>query len=167
MRNKSERVLKLLERGPLLREERDRARKLSRGIQGFGRFDRISSAPVDSGERRTLPESYRRSNSLLAEPAGKMDQKENASPSGESQSGRRPEAKAKPFFPGKENDVGKIMLNSKERGISGRGAPREESRPLLRHRGGGGGPVAEPRRGDHPFSFVENHGTESLILGQT
>ncbi|CAA7398119.1 unnamed protein product [Spirodela intermedia] len=167
VRNKSERVLKLLEKGPLLREERDRARKLSRGIQGFGRFDRISSAPIDSSEWRMPPESCRRSNSLLVEPAGKIDQKENANPSAEAQIGKRPEAKAKPFFPGKENDVGKIILNgSKESAISGRGAPLEESRPLLRHRGGGG--VAEPRRGDHPFSFVENHrGTESLIFGQT
>ncbi|CAA6661748.1 unnamed protein product [Spirodela intermedia] len=107
VRNKSERVLKLLEKGPLLREERDRARKLSRGIQGFGRFDRISSAPIDSSEWRMPPESCRRSNSLLVEPAGKIDQKENANPSAEAQIGKRPEAKAKPFFPGKENDVGR------------------------------------------------------------
>ncbi|KAF7805459.1 epsin-3-like [Senna tora] len=38
VRKKAERVLKLLEEGTLLKEERDRARKLSRGIQGFGSF---------------------------------------------------------------------------------------------------------------------------------
>ncbi|KAK4441111.1 Clathrin interactor EPSIN 1 [Sesamum alatum] len=38
VRKKSERILKLLEKGPLLREERDKARKISRGIQGFGSF---------------------------------------------------------------------------------------------------------------------------------
>lgn len=38
VRKKSERILKLLEKGPLLREERDKARKVSRGIQGFGSF---------------------------------------------------------------------------------------------------------------------------------
>ncbi|KAI4373470.1 hypothetical protein MLD38_011592 [Melastoma candidum] len=38
VRKKTERVLKLLEKGPLLREERDRSRKLMRGIQGFGSF---------------------------------------------------------------------------------------------------------------------------------
>ncbi|KAL0436562.1 UNVERIFIED_CONTAM: Clathrin interactor EPSIN 1 [Sesamum radiatum] len=35
---KCERILKLLEKGPDLKEERDRARKVSRGIQGFGSF---------------------------------------------------------------------------------------------------------------------------------
>lgn len=38
VRKKSERILKLLEKGPLLLEERERARKLTRGIQGFGSF---------------------------------------------------------------------------------------------------------------------------------
>ncbi|XP_020252252.1 clathrin interactor EPSIN 1-like [Asparagus officinalis] len=38
VRKKSERVLKLLEKGPLLKEERDRARKVARGIEGFGSF---------------------------------------------------------------------------------------------------------------------------------
>ncbi|KAF9590909.1 hypothetical protein IFM89_000165 [Coptis chinensis] len=38
VRKKSERVQKLLERGPLLKEERDRSRKISRGIEGFGSF---------------------------------------------------------------------------------------------------------------------------------
>ncbi|XP_059660736.1 ENTH domain-containing protein C794.11c-like [Cornus florida] len=47
VRNKSERILKLLERGSLLKEERDRARKLTRGIEGFGSFcQRTSSAQV-------------------------------------------------------------------------------------------------------------------------
>lgn len=38
VRKKSERILKLLEKGPLLKEERDKARKISRGIEGFGSF---------------------------------------------------------------------------------------------------------------------------------
>ncbi|KAL8501718.1 hypothetical protein ACS0TY_021005 [Phlomoides rotata] len=42
---KSERVLKLLEKGPLLKEERDKCRKISRGIEGFGSFcNRTSSS---------------------------------------------------------------------------------------------------------------------------
>lgn len=45
LRKKSQRVQKLLERGEALKEERQRARKLSRGIQGFGSFcDRSSSS---------------------------------------------------------------------------------------------------------------------------
>ncbi|KAL2899001.1 UPF0759 protein YecE [Bienertia sinuspersici] len=37
VRKKSERVLKLLEKGPLLKEEREHARKLTKEIKGFGR----------------------------------------------------------------------------------------------------------------------------------
>ncbi|KAJ7980865.1 ENTH/VHS family protein [Quillaja saponaria] len=45
VRKKSERILKLLGKGHVLQEERDRARKLTRGIQGFGSFcQRPSSA---------------------------------------------------------------------------------------------------------------------------
>ncbi|XP_057484103.1 uncharacterized protein LOC130770626 [Actinidia eriantha] len=43
VRKKSERILKLLEKGPLLKEERDRSRKLTRGIEGFGSFCNRSS----------------------------------------------------------------------------------------------------------------------------
>ncbi|RRT64003.1 hypothetical protein B296_00039149 [Ensete ventricosum] len=38
-REKTVRVLKLLEKGPHLKEERERARKISHGIQGFGSFN--------------------------------------------------------------------------------------------------------------------------------
>lgn len=44
VRKKSERVLKLLQKGPLLKEERNRARKLTRGIKGFGSFTQKSSS---------------------------------------------------------------------------------------------------------------------------
>ncbi|KAG6432889.1 hypothetical protein SASPL_104479 [Salvia splendens] len=38
VRRKCDRILRLLEKGPLLKEERDKARKISRGIEGFGSF---------------------------------------------------------------------------------------------------------------------------------
>ena len=38
MRKKTERVLKLLEKGPLLDEAREQARKVTREIKGFGSF---------------------------------------------------------------------------------------------------------------------------------
>ncbi|XP_031283322.1 ENTH domain-containing protein C794.11c-like [Pistacia vera] len=44
VRKKAERILKLLGKGTLLKEERDRTRKLTRGIQGFGSFCQRSSA---------------------------------------------------------------------------------------------------------------------------
>lgn len=62
VRKKSERIQKLLQKGPLLKEERDRARKLSRGIQGFGSFCQRSSST--QGVLRETPfETYGRSNS--------------------------------------------------------------------------------------------------------
>lgn len=46
VRKKSERLLELLEKRPVLKEERHRARKLTREIKGFGSFtNRISSEP--------------------------------------------------------------------------------------------------------------------------
>lgn len=70
VKSKSERVLKLLERGPFLEEERERARKIAREIKGFGSFNLSSSAshavsqpqPGDDGSR-----GYGRSNSQYEE----------------------------------------------------------------------------------------------------
>lgn len=62
VRKKSERILKLLQKGPLLKEERDRARKLSRGIQGFGSFCQRSSSSQGI-LRETSFETYGRCNS--------------------------------------------------------------------------------------------------------
>ncbi|KAF9675341.1 hypothetical protein SADUNF_Sadunf09G0022100 [Salix dunnii] len=44
VRKKSERILNLLEEGPLLKKERERARRVTRGIQGFGSFCHSSSS---------------------------------------------------------------------------------------------------------------------------
>ncbi|CAO2182386.1 unnamed protein product [Urochloa humidicola] len=43
VKGKSERVLRLLERGPFLEEERERARKIAREIKGFGSFNLATS----------------------------------------------------------------------------------------------------------------------------
>ncbi|KAM1276982.1 hypothetical protein ACFX13_030136 [Malus domestica] len=61
LRKKSGRILKLLEKGPLLKEERDRARKLTRGIQGFGSFCQRSSGSSAQGILGV--QTYGRSNS--------------------------------------------------------------------------------------------------------
>ncbi|KAF8716968.1 hypothetical protein HU200_026073 [Digitaria exilis] len=69
VKTKSERVLKLLEQGPFLEEERERARKIAREIKGFGSFNLSCSAsravaepPGDGGGR-----GYGRSNSQFEE----------------------------------------------------------------------------------------------------
>ncbi|KAH6828383.1 ENTH/VHS family protein [Perilla frutescens var. hirtella] len=59
VRKKSERILKLLVKGPLLKEERDKARKVSRGIQGFGSFCLRTSSDQES----SLVKSFDRCNS--------------------------------------------------------------------------------------------------------
>lgn len=61
VRKKSERVLKLLEKGPLLKQERDRARKITRGIEGFGSFQHRSA--TDKAGVEQAPELFRKCNS--------------------------------------------------------------------------------------------------------
>jgi len=55
--------LKLLEEGTLLKEERDRARRLSRGIQGFGSFSQRSTQAQGVLHEKSLPTTFDRSNS--------------------------------------------------------------------------------------------------------
>ena len=77
VKGKSERVLKLLERGPFLEEERERARKVAREIKGFGSFNLSSS-----GGSRAAPPVYSRSHSRYEdrpwkEEDGEEEDKEN------------------------------------------------------------------------------------------
>nr|XP_011461218.1 PREDICTED: uncharacterized protein LOC101305048 isoform X2 [Fragaria vesca subsp. vesca] len=62
VRKKSGRILKLLNQGNLLKEERDRARKVTRGIQGFGSFCQRTSSSQGI-LRESSYEIYGRSNS--------------------------------------------------------------------------------------------------------
>ncbi|XP_043700751.1 clathrin interactor 1-like isoform X2 [Telopea speciosissima] len=63
VRKKSERVLKLLEKSQLLKEERDRARKLTRGIEGFGSFSHRSSSTEATSFRNSSMKMYERNHS--------------------------------------------------------------------------------------------------------
>ncbi|CAO1942224.1 unnamed protein product [Urochloa humidicola] len=67
VKSKSERVLKLLERGPFLEEERERARKIAREIKGFGSFNLTTAsrtaAQPPAGEGGGGCHGYGRSNS--------------------------------------------------------------------------------------------------------
>ncbi|XP_008802779.1 clathrin interactor 1 [Phoenix dactylifera] len=62
VRKKTERVLKLLEKGPVLTEERDRARRITRGIQGFGSFN-LSWSSTNKNGIEQASNCYGRSNS--------------------------------------------------------------------------------------------------------
>lgn len=68
MRKKSERVLKLLEKGPLLKEEREHARKIKREIKGFGSFSGRSTSPLKDSST-----TYGRSHSQFNEHGNKED----------------------------------------------------------------------------------------------
>ncbi|GJN17206.1 hypothetical protein PR202_gb04257 [Eleusine coracana subsp. coracana] len=87
VKNKAERVLKLLERGPFLEEERERARKIAREIKGFGSFNLSSAprgvtlAPLHGDDDGTKDSLYGRSTSKYEErwrrSDGDEDDKEN------------------------------------------------------------------------------------------
>lgn len=72
VRLKSEKILMLLEEGSLLKEERNRARKVSRGIEGFGSFSqRTSSAQGILSESPVT--KYARSKSQFIEKGDQED----------------------------------------------------------------------------------------------
>ncbi|XP_019263351.1 PREDICTED: uncharacterized protein LOC109241091 isoform X3 [Nicotiana attenuata] len=76
VRNKSERILKLLENGQLLKDERNKARKISRGIEGFGSFNiRTNSAEGILEESAVKP--YGRSNSQFNDHGNEDDENSN------------------------------------------------------------------------------------------
>lgn len=60
---KSEQILKLLEEGTLLKKERNHARRLSRGIQGFGSFGQHSTQAQGVLQEKSLPTTFDRRNS--------------------------------------------------------------------------------------------------------
>lgn len=112
VRSKAERVLKLLEKSPLLKQERDKARKLTRGIQGFGSvgvlrdssssvgdFRRCCTEPKDQDRRlvESIDCSSLEAQELLKENVALVQEKlirEDRSFTGES----------KPFFEGRKDD---------------------------------------------------------------
>lgn len=63
VRKLSDTVLKLLEDTVFLKEERDRARNLTRGIQGFGSFSQQHSSFTDSSLKELSLKTYERCNS--------------------------------------------------------------------------------------------------------
>lgn len=73
VRKKAERVLKLLEKGPLLKEERDRARKISRGIQGFGSFCHRTSSGQGTLQESSSLKKFDRCNSQFNDHANQED----------------------------------------------------------------------------------------------
>ncbi|KAJ3680793.1 hypothetical protein LUZ60_015282 [Juncus effusus] len=76
VKKKSERVLKLLEKGSIFREEREKCRKISRGIQGFGSITQNSKNNSNLNFDKNS-DFYGRSISRHEDYSSKEDQKEN------------------------------------------------------------------------------------------
>ncbi|KAJ8439883.1 hypothetical protein Cgig2_003949 [Carnegiea gigantea] len=157
----SERVLKLLEKGALLKVERENARKLTRGIQGFGSFSGVGRSTTPLKESST---AFGRSHSQFNEHGN-----EDNIP--ESRSSDRP-----PLIFVSDQDVkpdeSKIMKGmSKENKAPRNDIIREnlhtwdnddigEGNSLLC----GGGVLIEEE--NHPFNHIEKHSRVSLLAAQ-
>ncbi|XP_072997475.1 epsin-3 [Typha latifolia] len=145
VRKKSERVLMLLEKGPLLKEERNRARKISLGIQGFGSFSLNWSS--NNRDRIDLDsDCYARSNSNCEDYSGQgeailYDQKENLN---------------------SNVQTNKSLAIQEDRSIfPSNGVSIEASKALLPHEEG---KKIELHKVDHPFKKFEHHNRETLLL---
>ncbi|KAK8598481.1 hypothetical protein V6N13_094450 [Hibiscus sabdariffa] len=156
VRKKSERVLKLLEKGPVLKEERNRARKLTRGIKGFGSFPQRSGILQESSSHPT----YGRSNSDFIHHenqlplSNKVDKPEPWS----NETAAAPEEKPEAETSSKEN-----MSPLKEEVHTW--TETGECNPLLEsenNEAGAGVSIED----DHPFSSNENRASSSMLLSR-
>lgn len=120
MRKKSERVLILLEKGPLLKEERQRARKVARGIEGFGSFNHRWSSEQDGAGKE--PDLFRKCNSHYEADSERRDGVEDVKESCQNES--------EPLIaPGKDEQ--KIELRNGDHPFSKMEHPKIESALLL------------------------------------
>lgn len=170
VRMKSERTLKFLTELSSLKEERAKARKLSRGIEGFGSFNhRISS---EHGVRQqSFPEKYRRSNTQFIE-HGILDENQISHVIQDENSNSRNPIKKTPENPYFSDGFGGNIIVEKlenQRSSKENMAPKEEhvgeSNPLL---GDGKNDSwvmidAKEEEEDHPFNNEENEAKMSLI----
>lgn len=169
VRKKSERTLELLEKGPLLREERDRSRKVTRGIQGFGSFNHVWSSTANEEHASAC---YGRSNShyedsYIKEDEATEDQKENFKPDAgiiKAQMNKKIETKQNQNQkPPKENRDKRATEAEEEARIIDASPvlPMEESKPLL------AGEEQEQKiefYEEHPFNNLKHQMMGSKLL---
>ncbi|XP_028775768.1 clathrin interactor EPSIN 1-like isoform X2 [Neltuma alba] len=151
VRKKADRILKLLEEGHVLKEERDRARRLSRGIQGFGSFCQRSSEQTSLRQESSSSASFFRSHSDVS-----SHENHNANSNGG------------------QNDVAENqMLQKSETSTKENVAPNRdelhlwnlkgESNPLLDHSNEISRLDIFKGEDDHPFNSTEKHASVSLL----
>ncbi|CAL9096688.1 unnamed protein product [Musa textilis] len=155
VKNKAERVLKLLEKGPLLKEERARARKISRGIQGFGSFNLSWPSSRATG---TASCDYARSNSHYEDYATREETPipDVGKESSNSNTGIRAQLKTTQatYWATKEE--------SKSIGAAD-GHLAEEPKLSSREEGR----TEETPKEDHPFSNSDHETTSLLLMSQS
>ena len=169
-------MLKLLEKGPLLKEERDRARKLSRGIQGFGSFIQRQSSSSSSSSQGILREktplekqTYGRSNSEFSSHENQENQ--FPCPKEECLSLSNPGKVTAIFEDAKRSE--NLSSTEPEASLKENMAPEEEellgwnrigeSNPLLDSTIGGEIRTGSSTEDDHPFIDTIHHSTASLL----
>ena len=179
VRKKSERLLKLLNNGHFIKEERDRARKLTREIQGFGSFCQRST-PAAQGLLQETPSSpaFDRCNSVYNNHENEENQisysdkglnKEAVKSSSSHHGGIKEENK------NYCDDFEKTeMLQKPQTSLKENMAPdREELHQWNMTHTGESNPLLEISREDsrqgifiedeHPFNSTENHASASLL----
>ncbi|KAL9255971.1 Clathrin interactor 1-like protein [Drosera capensis] len=144
VRKKAEIVGKLLENGPLLKEERKRVRSITRGIKGFGSFSERTTSVQE------LPrDHFGRSHTQFNDHADEEDSNEELAPVG----GERPKD-SKPFLKTPKDVSATEDLNlwdEAEEGDSLLSKNRDETNKRL---------VVEE---DHPFYKSEKRSSRSLL----
>ncbi|RZS20957.1 hypothetical protein BHM03_00053541 [Ensete ventricosum] len=147
VKNKAERVLKLLEKGPLLKEERARARKISRVIQGFGSFNLSRPSSHATGGSNSHYEDY---NTPREEnPIRDVGKESSNSDTGIRAQRRKTETTYRAMME-ESKSIGATdgLLVTESKLFSS----REEGRKV------------ETLREDHPFSSNSDHETIGLLL---
>ncbi|XP_020576450.1 clathrin interactor EPSIN 1-like isoform X2 [Phalaenopsis equestris] len=154
VRKKSERVLKLLEKGQVLKEERDRARKVTRGIQGFGSLNQrwSSQAAMDGVEQSS--DYFGRWNSHYEGYSQQDDEDQHSSNSDSETADLKMMMKKKKVLAGEGSINGEIAAKGNETaGGEKASIPTEESKVKL-----------ELQNEEHPFDFHELQRKESMLL---
>ncbi|KAK2985032.1 hypothetical protein RJ640_015627, partial [Escallonia rubra] len=161
VRKKSERITKLLDEGFLLKEERNRARKLSRDIQGFGSFCHRASSTQGILQESSFA-TFGRCNSQFNDHGNQENQLLNSNEE-EIRTKHDENVKSRNIFSDCEiaENFG-TQTSFKENKAPKKEDPTGESNPLL------GGHKDDFRNAvvieeDHPFNEAEPLATVSLL----
>lgn len=153
--NKSEKILKMLDDKTFLKKERDRARNLSRGIQGFGSFSHRSSSSTQKILKESPIAKYKRSNSEF----NHQEDNENQLPSKEQGENPFLIKKMDKFVLGNSHSHNQRSQTNESR-LKENVNLDKESKPLLNDEMDEG--IFEDH---HPFNEVEHLSDLSLLSG--